>query len=311
MEPAPFRDDLADAPPGGQIVWRQASDGVRLRIGWWVPPSAKGTVLLFPGRTEYIEKYGKTIGRLTTAGWAVATIDWRGQGLADRLDTDVRLGHVEEFRDYQLDVAELVALAGEVALPSPWMLIGHSMGGCIGLGALCDGLDVERAVFSAPMWGIELPAYARPFTYILPPLARLVNAETRFAPGTKASNYIVETPFDENMLTTDLDTYNWLGEHALAGPEFALGGPSVQWVGSATRENNRLRQLPRPTLPVLTFVGTLEQIVSIDAIKRLHSDWPSGELRIVEGAKHEVMMETARLRDRFFTETLAFFDAQP
>lgn len=296
-------------PDGGHVVWRTAQDGVRLRFGWWGEDGAKGTVLLFPGRTEYLEKYGKLIPNLTEAGFAVVSVDWRGQGLSDRLDKDERLGHVPKFTDYQLDVGEMVALAHEVGLPSPWFLIAHSMGGCIGLRALVSGLPVERAVFSAPMWGIEMPAYARPLAYLIPPIARILKQETSFAPGTKPSNYVTDTAFDENMLTTDRETFDWLAEHAMAEPEFALGGPSVQWVGSATQENDALHALPRPKIPVLTFVGSREEIVSVPSIRKLHADWPSARLRVVEGAKHEIMMERKPLRDRFLQETLAFFTA--
>ena len=309
MDRAPFRDDLAEAPVGGTVVWRKAEDGIRLRLGWWAPDAPLGTVHLFPGRTEYIEKYGRVIGDLTRAGYAVATIDWRGQGLSDRLDDDRFLGHVVDFLEYQRDVAALVALVDEVALPAPRFLLAHSMGGCIGLRALVDGLDVARAVFTAPMWGIQLPAYMRALPHIVPPLARLVRKERQYAPGTRPVNYITETGFTENMLTTDRATYDWLGRHAAAGPEFALGGPSLQWVGAATRENQRLFAAKRPELPVLTFLGSDEKIVSPEAIRRFHANWPSARLIAGAGARHEIMMETHALRRRFFDETLAFFRA--
>lgn len=309
MTRAPFRDDLAGAPDGGAVVWRLADDGVRLRLGAWRAENALGTVLLFPGRTEYIEKYGRVIADLTAARWSVALVDWRGQGLSDRLDDDARLGHVPEFIDYQRDVAVLLDWADELELTTPRALLAHSMGGCIGLRALVDGLDVTRAVFSAPMWGIQMPVFARPLTYIVPPVARFLGRETLFAPGTKPANYISETGFLENMLTTDRDTYAWLGEHAAAAPEFALGGPSVQWVGSATQELDRLFAAPRPTIPTLTFVGTDEKVVSIDAIKRFDLNWPSSEVRLVEGARHEMMMEAPAIRKRFMGETLAFISA--
>ncbi|MEO0918767.1 MAG: alpha/beta hydrolase, partial [Pseudomonadota bacterium] len=240
MEAAPFHDNLACAPAGGEIAWRRTEDGVRLRVGAWPSSSPRGTVLLFPGRTEYLEKYGKIISELTEAGWCVVSLDWRGQGLSDRLDDDKRVGHVAEFIDYQQDVSVLLDWCDSRNYPERRVLLAHSMGGCIGLRALVDGLAVDRAVFSAPMWGIQMPAYARPLTYVLPPLARAFGKETQFAPGTKPINYVADTDFAENLLTTDLDTYNWLGEHAVAAPEFALGGPSVQWVGSATRELDRL-----------------------------------------------------------------------
>jgi lysophospholipase len=302
-----FRDDLAQAPAGGQIVWRHADDGVRLRLGAWHAAEPKGTILLFPGRTEYLEKYGKVLGDLTSDGWSVAMIDWRGQGLSDRLDDDARLGHVADFIDYQRDVAAFLDWVEDLNLPKPFMLLAHSMGGCIGLRALVDGLQVERAVFSAPMWGIQMPTFARPLTYVIPPVARFLKKEKVFAPGTKPTNYISETGFPDNMLTTDPETYGWLGEHAASAPEFSLGGPSVQWVGSAIVELDRLFAAPKPATASLTFVGRDEKIVSIEAIERYHAKWPSGTLRKVDGARHEMMMETASIRRQFMDGMLSFY----
>ena len=214
---------------------------------------------------------------------------------------------MKSFTDYQLDVETMLGLAEEAGLPEPRVMIAHSMGGCIGLRALCTGFPVSRAVFSAPMWGIQMPAYMRPLAHVIPPVARMLKRETVFAPGTKPANYVTDTGFDENMLTTDLETYRWLGEQAAALPEFALGGPSVQWVGTATRECVQLLSLPRPALPVMTFVGTEEKIVSVEAIRRMHRTWPEGTLRVVEGARHEVMMEAPAIRQGFMDEMLAFF----
>ena len=47
-------------------------------------------------------------------------------------------------------------LADWLALPRPWRLLAHSMGGTIGLRALTRGVPVAAAVFSAPMWGIRV-----------------------------------------------------------------------------------------------------------------------------------------------------------
>ena len=61
--PAPFHADLADGPPGGRAVWLRTADEVRIRAGLW-RGGDKGTVFLLPGRTEYIEKYGRAAGDL-------------------------------------------------------------------------------------------------------------------------------------------------------------------------------------------------------------------------------------------------------
>jgi len=53
------------------------SDGVNLRFARWRPTArrARGTVCLFQGRSEQIEKYFEVIGDLRRRGFAVATLD--------------------------------------------------------------------------------------------------------------------------------------------------------------------------------------------------------------------------------------------
>ena len=107
LEPAPFHADLAEGPAGARAHWVHTSDGLRIRLGHFPAEEPRGTVLLFPGRTEYIEKYGRTASDLAAGGYDTLCIDWRGQGLADRLLEDVRTGHVHVFEDYQRDVAAI------------------------------------------------------------------------------------------------------------------------------------------------------------------------------------------------------------
>ncbi len=219
------------------------------------------------------------------------------------------LGHVGAFEDYQRDVDALLSAAREVKLPEPFSLLAHSMGGSIALRAMCEGLPVARAVFSAPMWEIKLPAAMRPLPFVLPPIYRLARRGLDYAPGTRPTNYISETGFTENLLTTDRESYDILGRHAAAEPKFALGGPSVHWVGEAAKEGRALLRMPRPDVPTLTFLGTLEQVVSITAINRIHADWPSAELRLIEGGKHELLMEAPAICARVLSQTIEFLAA--
>src|SRR5271169_7067167 len=80
-------------------------DGVSLRFARWAPPPGrKGTVCLFQGRAEFIEKYFETVRDLRARGFAVATLDWRGQGLSDRALRNSRKGHVTDFSRYDVDL---------------------------------------------------------------------------------------------------------------------------------------------------------------------------------------------------------------
>ena len=70
------------APSGATTGLFKSSGGAKLRYARWEPtrPPKRGTVCVFQGRGEYIEKYFEVVADLRRRGFAVATMDWRGQG---------------------------------------------------------------------------------------------------------------------------------------------------------------------------------------------------------------------------------------
>lgn len=297
MEPAPYHRNVAEGP-AAEAFWGDASDGVRLRIGIW-PGGGRGTVLLFPGRAEYLEKYGRAAAELSGMGFALIAVDWRGQGLADRLAGDPAVGHVERFADYQMDVAALIGAARDRGLPRPWHLLGHSMGGAIGLRALVEGLPVESAAFCGPMWRIAMPSFLRPVVLGLGWAARKFGQEFRYTPGT-GRNYLSGTSFAGNVLTRDPEMFAYMLRQAAVHAEFALGGPSLNWLREAVRETRRLSRIPSPEIPALAIVGTRERVVDTARIVGRMRKWPGGRLEWIEGGEHEVLMETPERRARAF-----------
>lgn len=315
MQEAPLFAE-AEGPAEGRAFWLQTSDGVRIRMGWWPAAStdgrAKGTVLLFPGRTEYVEKYGHAAREYTAQGFNMIAVDWRGQGLADRALPERATGHIDDFSDYQRDVAAVIAAVDALegtSAPLPRALIGHSMGGAIGLRALYDGLGVVASVFSAPMWGIRLHPFLRPTAWVLSALSRPLKMGHRFAPGTVPETYTLANPFEENMLTRDREMWDYMCRQLTAHPELALGGPSLNWLNRALIEMRDLMRRPAPDLPCMTWLGEGERIVDKGAIRRRMKDWAKGELVMPEGAEHEIMMELPEVRDAFYARTSAFFAA--
>lgn len=303
---APFHAEITKGPEGGRALWKLAPDGVRLRIGMWPAANAKGTVLLYPGRTEYIEKYGHIAAGLVNAGYGVVAIDWRGQGLSDRVMDDPYRGHVGDFADYQLDARVLLDTAKQEGFGGPYMLLGHSMGGCIGLRSLMDGLDVERAVFSAPMWGIMLNPAMRSVAWITSRVAHILGAGEMLAPGTQARSFILSDPFDDNTLTRDRDMWDQMCAQLRAVPGLELGGPSLDWVRLAISECAALAKMPSPDVPCLTFLGTHERIVDAPAIHDRMARWPGGRLDMIEGGEHEVMMDLPQTREHFLAAVTDF-----
>ena len=309
MSAAPFFEDVADGPDGGAAHWLKAKDGLRLRVAHWPSAAAKGTVLLFPGRTEYAEKYGRAAREFTAAGFDVVAVDWRGQGIADRMADDSGLGHVGKFSDYQQDVEAVVSHVRSAGLPEPYYLVAHSMGGCIGLRALHNKLPVNAASFSAPMWGVSIDQPLRSAAWAIGTIAPLLGLGKIVSPGRSTTNYVEDEEFEANELTCDPAMFTYMRDQLRAHPELGLGGPSVQWIGEALREMRSLHNMISPKYPCVTGLGTDETIVSPERIHSRMDRWSNGELAIYEGAKHEIMIELPHIRDDFFAKTIALFNA--
>ena len=309
MSEAPFFAALAEGPEDGAAVWLRAADGVRIRAAIWNAGATRGTVVLLPGRTEYVEKYGRSAGWLAAAGFATLTVDWRGQGLADRWVNDQMVGHVESFADYQADLAAVLAFATARGLPQPWYMIAHSMGGCIGLRSLMAGLPFRAAAFSAPMWGILMADWMRPLAWVLSTSSRWLSFDHRYAPGTGPATYVTSVPFVGNMLTTDAEMWDYMRQHLLAHPELALGGPSLGWLKAALEECRDLAGMAAPPYPVVCALGSQERIVDVRPVHTRMQAWPGGRLDLYSGAEHEVLMERPATRSAFLERAVALFDA--
>ena len=95
-------------PEGGQSFFVKGFDNKKLRIAIWNINSAKGTVILQSGRTEFIEKYYEVIEEFISRGYCVAAMDWRGQGLSERTSKNIRLGLIVYFEEYDKDMIRFI-----------------------------------------------------------------------------------------------------------------------------------------------------------------------------------------------------------
>ncbi len=308
MEPAPLHADVSTHPEGAEAFWLRTRDGVRIRIAVW-RAGTRGTVLMFPGRTEYIEKYTHVAGDMAARGYATVIVDWRGQGLADRLLTDRAVGHVHRFGDYQHDVAAVTEAVTTLKLPGPMFLMAHSMGGCIGLRSLMSGLAVRAVAFTGPMWGIKIAPALRPVAWATGFAARALGKDHGYAPTTGPQTYVLAAPFQGNTLTRDPGMYAMMQRQVAAHPELALGGPSMTWLLEGLIETRALFAMRSPAVPCLTAMGAAERIVDQPRIRGRMARWPSGRLDEYGDAEHEILVEMPAHRDRFLNDAASLFEA--
>ena len=309
---APFFQDVAHGPKGNQAVFVRAEDAVRLRITHWpaaFTSSRAGTICLFPGRGEPVEKYGRMAHSLSEANFDIVAIDWRGQGLSDRLSIDPMAGHVGHFDDYQKDVAALLSFIKTQDLPRPLYMLAHSMGGAIGLRYLMDARlqSFKAAAFSAPMWGLRLSKNTEMLAHLLGQGAALIGKSDMNVPRTGKSCYLTDKSFEENELTSCPKMWDYMKQQMQAHPELAIGGPSFGWVDAALVECRALATRPSPTIPAYCAYGSDETVVSTQAIAARMDQWATGKTTLYDGARHEIMMEADPTQERFAQEVITFF----
>lgn len=255
-----------------------------------------------------IEKYGPTVADLVGRGFDVAVIDWRGQGLADRLCDSPLRGDVPDFADYQKDVAGYWAWLDRYSAAARFIL-AHSMGGCIALRALLQMVPARAVAFSAPMWGLTLPRATLQAVPAIAGVLRIAGQDTREVPGAGEEFELWNFPFARNELTRDAERYAWAQAQVVAHPELRLGAPSIRWLAAAVREMQALRAMPAPNIACVCGVGTADKIVSQHAIATRMAEWPGGKLTEYEGALHEVLIERKSVREDFLHRSAALFTA--
>lgn len=308
MDEAPFHHLVAQGPMSACAYWITTDDNIRLRVAHWPTVSeAKGTIFLFQGRTENIEKYGLTVDALQKFGYAAFAVDWRGQGLSDRLTDDPMMGHVDRFSDYQRDVVAVLKAANALDLPKPWFLIGHSIGACIGLRAIMEGMPISACAFTAPLWDINLSMPQRIGAWPLTWAAQLIGKGRTYAPGTRGESYVLNAAFQDNRLTHDPKMYQYYIDISNTLVEQQLGGPSMGWLFQTLRETRRLSRMPSPDIPCITFCGAQDQIVAIPAARERMSRWSNGTFQLVENAKHDILYELPKVRNALISEVCDLF----
>jgi lysophospholipase len=295
-------------PIGAIVASARAVDGVRLRTARWVPARApRGTVVILGGRAEFIEKYFETIAQLLDRGFAVAAMDWRGQGGSARQLKNPRKGHIDDFSLYERDLDALVGEVLDPSCPRPWFGLGHSMGAAILLAVARAGrCPFDRLVLTSPM--IALAGFKRPRAVrLLIEALDALGLGGAFAPGGN-SKIVALKPFAGNVHTSDPARYARVSGVVASEPELGLGWPTVSWLHAAFRLMREFEDadFPRRVLtPILVVASGADRVTDTRAAERFGSRLRAGRLIVVDGAEHELMMERDIFRDRFW----AAFDA--
>lgn len=295
----------------GNIEFATTPDGAKLRIGHWPAPreDGPGRILLLQGRTEFLEKYEEVIDELGARGFEIWALDWRGQGLSDRLLDNRHKGHIDRFETFLDDLDWFVKAHVAPSGDRRTVVLAHSMGGHIAMRAMLEGrLRPERAVLSAPMFDLPVSGIKRIGARLLAATATGLGAGGVYVPGM--GDYRTgERTFEGNPFTGDRTRFARMRDAVAANMDLALGGATLGWSHAAFRSIDALERLSSETTdicPVLVCSGLSDRVVSVPAHRDMAERLEACSCLGFEGAQHEILIETDPLREKFWDAFDAF-----
>ena len=297
-------------PLGASVGFLKGKNGIKLRFARWrsALKERHGTVCVFPGRTEFIEKYFEVVGELRRRGFAVAVLDWHGQGGSSRVLRNPLKGHVRDFARYEDDLALFMSDVVLPDCPPPYYALAHSMGATVLLNAATDkGCWFSRMVLAAPMLKLVGLPVSQSAVWRFMNAAYFCGFGRNMVPGGM-KEYLANQNFEGNPLTSDRERFFRNLSVLKAAPELAVGPPTIGWVRSALAAMAAIDSEKFPSrlrVPVLMLAAGDDRIVSSKAIEDLAFRLKVGSQILLRGARHEIMQERDAIREQFW----AAFDA--
>tara|TARA_B100000575_G_scaffold174793_1_gene140125 strand:+ start:85 stop:1041 length:957 start_codon:yes stop_codon:yes gene_type:complete len=290
---APYLElDNYRAPEGIKSYFVSMDDGIKIRVCHWLKKKEKGTGTIFlqQGHNEFIEKYFETIQEFIDRGYSVICFDWRGQGMSERMIDDINKSFITDFKRHDKDLEQILEDIIEPFFPKPLIGIGHSMGGCLMLSAFHNHpTKFDYGILSAPMLGFKNEKFLRAASSLM----NFLKKDTDYLIGSKP-NMGIETPFEENDLTSDKVRYKRTQMLVRKRPSLRLWGVTNGFAKAVRKRFKNIRRknwAEKIGTNILIINSLNDRVVyskkTIEMSKRLRNC----NLINFDNCEHEIFME--------------------
>jgi len=308
-------------PPEG---WRWHSfrnpQGRMLRFGTAAPQKTvpDAIVIGLPGLSEFTEKYFELAGILLAHNLSFWMMDWQGQGRSDR---HLKNPHKRHATSFNQDIADLHFFIMEYIKHSavhpdvgriPLVLLGHSMGGNIGLHYLHRHPDmISCAAFTAPM--IEIKALKALTLWLRLSLSGSFSALMGKAYIFSGKDWSPDTSTQKKVrpLSSDPVRSTIQNKWCTYDPALQVGNVTFTWLHEALLSCHRLQQknvAAEITTPCLFGLAGNDDLVSNASARSFVKKMPHAEILELPNAHHEILMEQDDIRDNFLNHFYHFLD---
>jgi len=274
------------------------ADGGRLRFTIREPVTvARGTVIVAPGRREFIEKKYAEVGQpFVEKGYRVVLFEWRGQGLSDRFLTGANRQR-DYITDFDQHLRDFDAFYQAVLRPysaDPLILCGHSMGSHLLLRWMTeyDHAAITGAIVTAPMLALaSLPVHG------VAQAAAWLSSKFGHGEEYAAGQHDYDdrdSRFPGNPLSQDEQRFGIMERYFTSQPDMTVGGVTWGWLLAALRSMHQLQRpsaLKRIGCPVLAITGGRDGVTPPHELAHYLKYVPRAENIVIPGALHDIMNE--------------------
>lgn len=245
-----------------------SEDELHLNFYFWEPAKPKAAIVISHGWSEHAGRYHKLANWFAGQGYAVYALDHQGHGKSEG-----KRGHVRRWTDYARDLELLRSRVKE----EKQYLIGHSMGGMIGiLHALEYPEQFSSIALSGPATDVSIP---------VPKFKQILGSTmSSWLPRLSITNDI-----DPSVICSDPNVVaNYIED------PFTHGKVTTRWFSEYMKTIERVKQQAtqlRTPIGIWHGAGDLlvEPWVSEQFFARLQT--PHRQRRLVEDAWHEILLE--------------------
>ena len=290
---APYLElDNYKAPEGIKSYFVNMDDGIKIRVCHWLQQKEKsiGTILLQQGHNEFIEKYYETIQEFIDRGYSVICFDWRGQGMSERMIDDINKSFINDFERHDKDLEKILVEIIDPFFSKPLIGIGHSMGGCLMLSAFKNHPDkFSHGILSAPMLGFKNERFLRTASSIM----RVFTKDTDYLIGSKP-NMGIETPFEENDLTTDRFRYKRTQKLVRKKPDIRLWGVTNAFAKSVSNRFKTIRKknwVEDIKTKILIINSINDKVVDSNKTLEINKRLKNSKIVNFQNCEHEIFIE--------------------
>jgi lysophospholipase len=177
------------------------------------------------------------------------------------------------------------------------------MGGHIAIRSVLEGsLDPDGLIVTAPMIALPIGQIGSLAAATFSRTMSCLGFDTHYGPGM-ADYDIAQVCFDGNTLTGDRDRFYRTCQMLADAPDLAVGGVTWGWISAAFLSMGKIQRLSKhvqPSCPALICTPMEDRVVSTEAQSALSVAVEGWNQVRFDGARHELLMETDNIRNRFW-----------